>query len=82
MGAYRDMRLFDPTFTAADFFGAVHAKPEFHFNHLLSGVRNCTSPQLGRLSWVSKDTTAVRRRWPEHNPRRVNSTASLFFGGC
>src|SRR5262249_33349155 len=24
----------------------------------------------------------VRRRWPEHNSRRVNSTASLFFGGC
>src|SRR5262245_10458534 len=23
----------------------------------------------------------VRRHWPEHNSRRVNSTASLFFGG-
>ena len=30
-----------PTFTAADFLGAVHAKPELHLNHLLSSAMQC-----------------------------------------
>ena len=49
----------------------------------ISGVRDDTGALVveRRRLRPALARRAVSRHWPEHNPRRVNSTASLFFGG-